>query len=88
LGGTGGPSVSPGLLWLAAGRVGPRGARGMPAAVLELRLADQCRRPGVLDELRRELVVGAVEAVTDARWVLLYVERWLAAPREHPGRRP
>jgi RNA-directed DNA polymerase len=40
------------------------------------------------DELPRELVVGAVEAVTDARWVLLYVKRWLAAPREHPGRRP
>jgi RNA-directed DNA polymerase len=26
------------------------------------------------------LVIKAVEAVTDARWVLLYVKRWLAAP--------
>jgi hypothetical protein len=28
-------------------------------------------------------VVTAVKAVTDGRWVLLYVERWLAAPLEH-----
>ncbi len=38
------------------------------------------------DGLPRDLVVKAVEAVTDARWVLLYVKRWLAAPLEHPGR--
>jgi RNA-directed DNA polymerase len=25
-------------------------------------------------------MVKAVEAVTDVRWVLLYVQRWLAAP--------
>ena len=36
------------------------------------------------DGVPRDLVVKAVEAVTDARWVLLYVERWLAAPLEHP----
>ena len=30
------------------------------------------------------LVVKAVEAVTDARWVLLYVKRWLAAPLQRP----
>ncbi len=29
------------------------------------------------------LIVKAVEAVTDARWVLLYVKRWLAAPLAH-----
>ena len=29
------------------------------------------------------LVIKAVEAVTDARWVLLYVKRWLAAPLQH-----
>jgi RNA-directed DNA polymerase len=29
-------------------------------------------------------VVKAVEAVTDCRWVLLYVKRWLAAPLELP----
>jgi Cys/Met metabolism PLP-dependent enzyme/Reverse transcriptase (RNA-dependent DNA polymerase) len=37
------------------------------------------------DEVPRDLVVKAVKAVkavTDARWVLLYVERWLAAPLE------
>src|SRR5688572_6075649 len=37
------------------------------------------------DELPWDVVVKAVRAVTDARWVLLYVERWLAAPLEHPG---
>jgi RNA-directed DNA polymerase len=37
------------------------------------------------DEVPRDLVVKAVEAVTDARWVLLYIERWLVAPLEHPG---
>jgi RNA-directed DNA polymerase len=31
-----------------------------------------------------DLVVRAVREVTDARWVLIYVERWLAAPLEHP----
>jgi group II intron reverse transcriptase/maturase len=30
-----------------------------------------------------DLIVKAVEAVTDARWVLLYVKRWLAAPLQH-----
>jgi retron-type reverse transcriptase len=29
-------------------------------------------------------VVRAVEAVTDCRWVLLYVKRWLAAPLQRP----
>src|SRR4051812_12025427 len=37
------------------------------------------------DEVPWDLVVRAVKAVTDARWALLYVERWLAAPLEHPG---
>jgi group II intron reverse transcriptase/maturase len=36
------------------------------------------------DEVPRDLVLRAVKAVTDARWVHLYVERWLAAPLEHP----
>jgi RNA-directed DNA polymerase len=30
------------------------------------------------------LVVKAVESVTDCRWVLLYVRRWLAAPLQMP----
>ena len=29
-------------------------------------------------------MVRAVEAVTDCRWVLLYVKRWLKAPLQHP----
>jgi RNA-directed DNA polymerase len=29
-------------------------------------------------------MVRAVETVTDCRWVLLYVKRWLQAPLEHP----
>jgi retron-type reverse transcriptase len=29
-------------------------------------------------------VLAAVAAHTDAAWVLLYVQRWLAAPLQHP----
>jgi hypothetical protein len=36
------------------------------------------------DEAPWDLIVKAVQAVTDCRWVLLYVKRWLAAPLEHP----
>src|SRR5450755_2157013 len=36
------------------------------------------------DEVPWDLIVKAVQAVTDARWVLLYVKRWLAAPLQHP----
>ena len=36
------------------------------------------------DEVPWDLVLGAVQVVTDARWVQLYVERWLAAPLQHP----
>ena len=39
-GGEGGTAVSPRLLWLPTGTLGPRRARGMPAAVLEVRLDD------------------------------------------------
>ena len=36
------------------------------------------------DTVPWEFVVKAVERVTDARWVLPYVKRWLAAPLQHP----
>jgi len=36
------------------------------------------------DEVPWNLIVRAVEAVTDARWLLLYVRRWLQAPLQHP----
>jgi RNA-directed DNA polymerase len=36
------------------------------------------------DTVPWELIVRAVEAVTDCRWVLLYVKRWLEAPLQHP----
>ena len=36
------------------------------------------------DEVPWDLVVKAVQTVTDCRWVLLYVKRWLAAPLQHP----
>ncbi|WP_034087255.1 group II intron reverse transcriptase/maturase [Streptacidiphilus albus] len=36
------------------------------------------------DTVRWDLIVKAVEAHTDARWVLLYVRRWLAAPLQLP----
>ena len=36
------------------------------------------------DEVPWDLVLRAVRAVTHCRWVLLYVERWLAAPLQRP----
>jgi group II intron reverse transcriptase/maturase len=36
------------------------------------------------DEVPWDLIVRSVEAVTDCRWVLLYVKRWLHAPLQHP----
>ncbi|MDQ1394135.1 MAG: RNA-directed polymerase, partial [Acidimicrobiaceae bacterium] len=36
------------------------------------------------DTVPWDLVVKAVEAVTDCPWVLLYVKRWLAAPLRLP----
>jgi RNA-directed DNA polymerase len=36
------------------------------------------------DTVPWQFVVKAVEAVTDCRWVLLYVKRWLAAPLQMP----
>ena len=36
------------------------------------------------DEVPWDLIVKAVRAVTDCRWVLLYVKRWLAAPLQRP----
>jgi RNA-directed DNA polymerase len=36
------------------------------------------------DSVPWDLIVKAVQAVTDSRWVLLYVQRWLAAPLQHP----
>jgi RNA-directed DNA polymerase len=36
------------------------------------------------DEVPWHLVLRAVRAVSDCRWVLLYIERWLAAPIQQP----
>ena len=36
------------------------------------------------DTVPWDLVVRAVQAVTDCRWVLLYVRRWLEAPLQYP----
>lgn len=36
------------------------------------------------DSVRWDLVIKAVEAHTDAAWVVLYVKRWLAAPLKLP----
>lgn len=36
------------------------------------------------DSVRHDLVINAVEAHTDARWVVLYVQRWLNAQIQHP----
>jgi RNA-directed DNA polymerase len=37
-----------------------------------------------VDTVPWDLVVKAVQKVTDARWVLLYVKRWLVAPLQYP----
>jgi RNA-directed DNA polymerase len=36
------------------------------------------------DTVPWDLMVRAVQAVTDCPWVLMYVKRWLAAPLQHP----
>jgi Reverse transcriptase (RNA-dependent DNA polymerase) len=36
------------------------------------------------DEVPWDLIVKAVRAVTDCRWVMLCVKRWLAAPLQYP----
>ncbi|MGW7605620.1 group II intron reverse transcriptase/maturase [Streptomyces antimycoticus] len=36
------------------------------------------------DSVRHDLIVKAVEAHTDQRWVVLYVKRWLKAPLQRP----
>jgi RNA-directed DNA polymerase len=36
------------------------------------------------DSVPWDLIIKAVEAVTDTPWVLLYVKRWLAAPLQRP----
>lgn len=55
---------------------------------------DRCLRRGwVIDldiqkfsgSVRHDLIVKAVEAHTDAPWVVLYVKRWLTAPLQLPG---
>jgi RNA-directed DNA polymerase len=56
----------------------------VPAAVLGVRLGDRSRLQKFFDEVPWDLVVKALRAVTDCRWVLLHVERWLAAPLERP----
>ncbi|MGW4135173.1 group II intron reverse transcriptase/maturase [Amycolatopsis japonica] len=35
------------------------------------------------DTVPHDLIIKAVQAHTDERWVLLYIKRWLAAPMQH-----
>lgn len=39
---------------------------------------------GFFDNVPHNLIVKAVEANTDKKWVVLYVKRWLKAPVQHP----
>jgi RNA-directed DNA polymerase len=39
---------------------------------------------GFFDNVPHDLIIKAVEANTDKRWVVLYVKRWLTAPVQHP----
>lgn len=43
-----------------------------------------CDIAGFFDNVPHDLIVKAVEANTDQRWVVLYVKRWLKAPLQHP----
>jgi len=45
-----------------------------------------CDIAGFFDNVPHDLIVKAVEANTDQKWVVLYVKRWLnTASRWHPG---
>jgi retron-type reverse transcriptase len=39
---------------------------------------------GFFDNVPHDLIVKAVEANTDKKWVVLYVKRWPVAPVQHP----
>ncbi|MFL5512946.1 MAG: group II intron reverse transcriptase/maturase [Gemmatimonadales bacterium] len=43
-----------------------------------------CDIAGFFDNVPHDLIVKAVEANTDQKWVVLYVKRWLNAPLQHP----
>ena len=43
-----------------------------------------CDIAGFFDNVSHDLIVKAVKANTDLKWVVLYVERWLKAPLQHP----
>ena len=43
-----------------------------------------CDIAGFFDNVPHDLIVKAVEANTDQKWVVLYVQRWLKAPLQHP----
>jgi RNA-directed DNA polymerase len=43
-----------------------------------------CDIAGFFDSVPHDLIVKAVEANTDQKWVVLYVRRWLKAPVQHP----
>jgi RNA-directed DNA polymerase len=42
-----------------------------------------CDIEGFFDNVPHDLIVKAVEANTDKKWVVLYVKRWLTAPVQH-----
>jgi RNA-directed DNA polymerase len=44
----------------------------------------ECDIVGFFDNVPHDLIVKAVEANTDKKWVVLYVKRWLTAPVQHP----
>ena len=43
-----------------------------------------CDIAGFFDNVPHDLIVKAVEANTDQKWVVLYVKRWLKAPLQNP----
>jgi len=66
------------------GTVGAGRGCGMSETLLEEGLVVDLDIQKFFDSVPWDLMVTAVEAHTDARWVLLYVKRWLAAPVQLP----
>ena len=79
------PRFHPRLVWLSAGEVGPwtrsghagSGVGSTTGSSILMSRSSSTPFPGTSWS-------SAVEAVTDCRWVLLYVKRWLAAPLQRP----
>ena len=87
VGAVGGAEVPPGLLWLSAGKSAHDALAVCRERCWKFDWAIDLDVQSFFDAVPWDLMIEAVRAVTDCRWVLLYVKRWLAAPlRTRTGR--